>query len=91
MREQMALIDHVNLDLTFSVLFNLAHQYAASDMLNESLNTYQVIVKNKMFTNAGRLKVNIGNIYFKKKDFMKSIKYYRMALDQVPNVQKDTR
>ncbi len=60
-------------------------------MLNEALNTYQVIVKNKMFTNAGRLKINIGNIHFRKKDFTKAIKYYRMALDQVPNVQKEIR
>lgn len=37
----------------FQVLFNLAHQYNANEMYNEALNTYQVIVKNKMFTNAG--------------------------------------
>lgn len=35
--------------------------------------------------------VNIGNIYFKKKDYNKAIKYYRMALDQVPSIQKETR
>ena len=34
---------------------------------------------------AGRLKVNMGNIYFKQKSYAKAIKYYRMALDQVPN------
>jgi len=33
----------------------------------------------------GRLKVNIGNIYFKQRQFAKAIKNYRMALDQVPN------
>uniref|UniRef100_A0A915BR99 Tetratricopeptide repeat-like domain-containing protein n=1 Tax=Parascaris univalens TaxID=6257 RepID=A0A915BR99_PARUN len=91
MREQLSVVDQLNLDLTFTVLFNLAHQYAANDLLTEALNTYQVIVKNKMFANSGRLKVNIGNIYFKKKDYKKAIKYYRMALDQVPSVQKDTR
>lgn len=83
----------------------------ANDMANEALNTYQIIVKNKMFPNSGRLKVknmwtskplsihinnrnvkvNIGNIYFKKKDYNKAIKYYRMALDQVPSIQKETR
>ena len=35
------------------MLFNLANQYANNDMYPEALNTYQVIVKNKMFTNAG--------------------------------------
>lgn len=43
----------------------------------------------ELFT--GKLKVNIGNIYFRKKDYSKAIKHYRMALDQVPNVQKETR
>jgi len=33
----------------------------------------------------GRLKVNIGNIYFKQRMFAKAIKNYRMALDQIPN------
>lgn len=42
LREQAGLSDSHNLDLTFSVLFNLANQYAANDMYTEALNTYQV-------------------------------------------------
>ncbi|XP_071135194.1 intraflagellar transport protein 88 homolog [Mytilus galloprovincialis] len=90
-REQQSMGDSINLDLTYSVLFNLANQYAANEMYNEALNTYNVIVKNKMFSNAGRLKVNMGNIYFKQRNFPKSIKFYRMALDQVPNAHKEMR
>ncbi|KPP59966.1 intraflagellar transport protein 88-like, partial [Scleropages formosus] len=73
------------------VLFNLATQYANNDMFPEALNTYQVIVKNKMFSNAGRLKVNMGNIYFKQKNYPKAIKFYRMALDQISNAHKEMR
>lgn len=40
---------------------------------------------------TGRLKVNMGNIYFKQRDFPKAVKYYRMALDQVPNTHKKMR
>ncbi|KAK3096733.1 hypothetical protein FSP39_002774 [Pinctada imbricata] len=90
-REEQSMGDQINLDLTYSVLFNLANQYAANEMYNEALNTYQVIVKNKMFTNAGRLKVNMGNIYFRQRNFPKAIKFYRMALDQVPNSHKEMR
>ncbi|XP_070567544.1 intraflagellar transport protein 88 homolog isoform X4 [Ptychodera flava] len=90
-REQMAVNDQINLDLTYSVLFNLANMYEANEMFSEALNTYQVIVKNKMFSNAGRLKVNMGNIYFKQRNYPKAIKFYRMALDQVPNTHKDMR
>ncbi|XP_059895573.1 intraflagellar transport protein 88 homolog isoform X2 [Gadus macrocephalus] len=90
-REQSGNADHINPDLTYAVLFNLANHYANNDMYPEALNTYQVIVKNKMFTNAGRLKVNMANIYFKQKNYPKAIKFYRMALDQISNAHKETR
>uniref|UniRef100_A0A3B1JA55 Intraflagellar transport protein 88 homolog n=1 Tax=Astyanax mexicanus TaxID=7994 RepID=A0A3B1JA55_ASTMX len=90
-REQTGTADHITLDLTYSVLFNLANQYANNDMNTEALNTYQVIVKNKMFNNAGRLKVNMANIYFKQKNYPKAIKFYRMALDQISNAHTEMR
>ena len=40
---------------------------------------------------AGRLKVNMGNIYFKQRNYAKAVKFYRMALDQVPNTHKEMR
>uniref|UniRef100_UPI0037E86625 intraflagellar transport protein 88 homolog isoform X4 n=1 Tax=Semicossyphus pulcher TaxID=241346 RepID=UPI0037E86625 len=90
-REQSGNADHINLDLTYSVLLNLANQYANNEMYPEALNSYQVIVKNKMFNNAGRLKVNMANIYVKQKNFPKAIKFYRMALDQISNAHKEMR
>ncbi|XP_025230395.1 intraflagellar transport protein 88 homolog, partial [Theropithecus gelada] len=87
-REQVTTPENINLDLTYSVLFNLASQYSVNEMYAEALNTYQVIVKNKMFSNAGILKMNMGNIYLKQRNYSKAIKFYRMALDQVPSVNK---
>lgn len=57
-REQHNLMELLNLDLTYTVLFNLAQQYEANEMINEALNTYEIINKNKMFPNSGRLKVS---------------------------------
>ncbi|XP_054278249.1 intraflagellar transport protein 88 homolog [Macrosteles quadrilineatus] len=91
LQEQAGLSDTHNLDLTFSVLFNLASQYAANEMYSEAINTYLVITKNRMFHNSNKLKVNIGNIYVKLGQYPKAIKMYRMALDQVPNTHKDLR
>ncbi|KAM8802552.1 intraflagellar transport protein 88 homolog [Rhynchonycteris naso] len=90
-REQVTTAENINLDLTYTVLFNLASQYSANEMYAEALNTYQVIVKNKMFISAGRLKVNMGNIYLKQGNYSKAIKFYRMALDQIPRVYKEIR
>ncbi|XP_066115089.1 intraflagellar transport protein 88 homolog isoform X1 [Saccopteryx bilineata] len=90
-REQVTTAENINLDLTYTVLFNLASQYSANEMYAEALNTYQVIVKNKMFISAGRLKVNMGNIYLKQGNYSKAIKFYRMALDQIPRIYKEIR
>lgn len=73
------------------VLFTLANQYASNELYTEALNTYQMIIKNRMFPNAHRLKVNMGNIYYKQGQYHKAIKMYRMALDQVPSSQKNLR
>ena len=53
-------------------------------IITEFIGSYlKVITKNRMFNNAGKLKVNMGNIHFKTGQYNKAIKYYRMALDQV--------
>lgn len=81
----------VNSDLTFSVLFNLALQYTNCEMYTEAINLYTSIVKNRSFVNSERLKLNIGVIYFLEGNYSKAIKFFRMALDQVPNNQKELR
>lgn len=60
-------------------------------MSNEALNSYSVIIRNRMFQNSNQLKINMGNIYAKAGQIPKAIKMYRMALDQVPNTFKDLR
>ncbi|CAH0397270.1 unnamed protein product [Chilo suppressalis] len=91
MQEHANLGDSHNLDLTFAVLCNLAGQYALNEMYTEALNTYQLLTRNKLFPHANRLKVNMGNIYFKMGEHPKALKLYRMALDQTPTAEKDLR
>lgn len=90
-REQLNIGDQLNLDLTYCVLFNLANQYHANKMYQEALNSYAVIVKNKLFNQSGRLRVNMGNIYFEQGKYSQAIKMYRMALDQISNSNRDFR
>lgn len=75
----------------FQVFFNLAEQYEHNDMHIEALNTYNIMTKNKMFPHVNQLKLNMGNIYLKMGMHKKAIKMYRMALDSVPNTQKQLR
>ncbi|XP_073899798.1 intraflagellar transport protein 88 homolog isoform X2 [Castor canadensis] len=90
-REQLTSPENINLDVTYSVLCNLASHYSAKEMYAEALNTCQVLVKNKMFSNAGILKVYMGNIYVKQRNYSKALKLYQMALDQIPSVHKEMR
>ena len=80
-----------NNDLTFSVLFNLALQYTNCEMYIEANNLYSSLVKNRSFVNAEKLKLNIGVIHFLEGNYSKAIKFFRMALDQVHNNQKEMR
>ena len=52
------------------------------------MDIYTQIVKNKAFVGGGRVRVNMGNVYFNQKDYQKAIKMYRMAIDQVPANQR---
>ena len=81
----------INMDLTFAVLFNLALQYTKSEMYSEAINLYSSMLKNRSFSNTARLKVNIGKIYYLQANYTKAIKFFRMALDQIPSTQKDIR
>ncbi|KAL3107651.1 hypothetical protein niasHT_018849 [Heterodera trifolii] len=80
-----------NMDLSLTVLLCLAQQKQANNMPSEALQIYYTLIKDKSYVNASRLKVNVGNLHFRKKDFSKALKYYRMALDQVPKAHQRMR
>jgi intraflagellar transport protein 88 len=63
-RDKNGLSDQINFDLTYATCFNLAHQYHCNGHLTEALATYGIVVKNKQYPQAGRLRVNMGNIYY---------------------------
>jgi intraflagellar transport protein 88 len=60
-------------------------------MHSEALNTYTMLVKKKEYEHAGRLRVNMGNIYYEQKKYQAAIKMYRMAMDQIGATSKKTR
>lgn len=63
--------------------------FHANKDYQEALDHFTVLVKNKAYANSGRLRVNMGNIYFEQKKFSSAIKMYRMALDQIPATAKE--
>ncbi|BES88088.1 Hypothetical protein NTJ_00896 [Nesidiocoris tenuis] len=91
LQDQSGMNDTHNMEITSLVMFNLATQFENNEMSNEALNTYSLIISNRLFQNSNQLKVNMGNIYARLGQIPKAIKMYRMALDQIPNSQKDYR
>jgi len=90
-KELQNLADSINMDLTYICLFNLALQYQNNGLHQEALAKYNEIIKSKQFQQAGRLRVNMGNIYFQQQKYSIAIKMYRMALDIIPTTSKDMR
>ena len=70
-------------DLAYAVCFNLGSAYHMNHMLQEALNTFGLLVKNKAHAHANQLRVNMGNIHFEMREYAQAIKMYRMALDQI--------
>lgn len=90
-RENHGLVEQINLDLTYSVCFNLGNAYYHNKMYEDAINTYQLVIKNKQYPHSARLRINMGNIYFDQKKFPLAIKMYRMAIDQIPSTGKELR
>eukprot|EP00761_Pharyngomonas_kirbyi_P013291 gb/GECH01013318.1/.p1 GENE.gb/GECH01013318.1/~~gb/GECH01013318.1/.p1 ORF type:complete len:738 (+),score=195.78 gb/GECH01013318.1/:1-2214(+) len=89
--EESGMRDQINADLKYATAFNLAVQYEATEHYTKALNAYSSIVKNRYYSNAGRLRVNMGNIYFAQNKFNEARRMYKMALDGIPNHNKETR
>jgi intraflagellar transport protein 88 len=69
--------------------FNLANAFFHNKMYDEALSTYSFIIKNKQFPQSGRLRVNMGNIYYAQTKYTNAIKMYRMAIDQLSSTAKE--
>lgn len=77
--------------MTFYVFYNLANMYHANGLHQEALNSYTIILKNKQYPQASRLRVNMGNIYFEQGKYDQAIKMYNMALDSTMQQNKDMK
>ena len=51
-------------ELMYSTRFNLARAYEANDMPDEALKTYTYLAKQQGNPLTGRLRINMGNIYY---------------------------
>ncbi|KAL7549269.1 hypothetical protein ACHAWF_012547, partial [Thalassiosira exigua] len=75
-------------ELMHSTWFNLATAYEANEMPEEAMKTYTYLAKQRGSPFAGRLRINMGNIYYAQQKYLSAIKMYKMALDQMKSDDK---
>ena len=88
--EDNDLEDHEYLRLKFSAHFNLALQLQKKGMYSDALEEYNSLVNIDNHSYAGRIRVNMGNIYAKQENYNDAIRMYKMAMDEIgdsPTIQ----
>lgn len=88
--EENSLSDMLNSELYFSVALNLATLYEKNELYQEALKEYTNLTNAKNHEDGMEcyVRVNMGNIYLKQKNFSMAIKMYKKALDIVPSTIK---
>ncbi|KAL0229948.1 hypothetical protein PCE1_003512 [Barthelona sp. PCE] len=84
MRRAAGLSEPQNIDVFFTTTLQLANALELNEIYSEAIETYSILARNREFAHSARLRLNIGNIYFKQKQYKNSLKMYTMALDNVP-------
>ncbi len=87
-REIHGLNEQTISDLSYASLLNLAISFQDSEMMEDAIDVYSMLIKQKEHPNAERLRVNIGNIFYHQGKYRDAIKMYRMALDQIPSTER---
>ncbi|CAF3860357.1 unnamed protein product [Rotaria sp. Silwood2] len=80
-----------DLNLTGFAILHCANMLAKCGMNSEAMNQYNLILKGKLLPVPSRLRINIGNIFLRSKQYTKALKMYRMALDQIPEQNADLK
>ncbi|CAF0943555.1 unnamed protein product [Rotaria sordida] len=76
-------IGEPDLSLAGFVILHCANMFTKCAMNTEAINLYNLILKNKLLPEHAQIRVNIGNIFLRSKNYTKALKMYRMALDQI--------
>lgn len=61
----------------------LALMLEQNGLETEAMETYRALVQDRRLGDVGRFRVNLGNLHFKRSEYTRAIKVYKMALDKV--------
>jgi intraflagellar transport protein 88 len=87
--------DYLNMELEFGIKLNLALIYERLNLIEEAKQIYTEILQQDNYYTSGiqyqRVRINLGNIYYKSNDYKKAITEWKKALDKISKENKELR
>ncbi len=87
--------DYFNIELEFGIKLNLALIYERLNLIDEAKQIYNEILQQDNYYTSGiqyhRVRINLGNIYYKSNEFKKAITEWRKAVDKISKDNKELR
>ena len=87
--------DYFNAEMEFGLNLNLALIYEGLKMYEDALQIYTDIVQRENYYSPGimkdKIRINIGNLYYKQGDYQKAIIEWKKAVDKISKENKELR
>ena len=87
--------DYFNAEMEFGLHLNLALIYEGLKMFEDALQIYLDIVQRENYYSPGimkdKIRINIGNLYYKQGEYQKAIIEWKKAVDKISKENKELR
>ena len=87
--------DYFNAEMEFGLQLNIALIYEGLKMFEDALQIYLDIVQKENYYSPGimkdKIRINIGNLYYKQGDYQKAIIEWKKAVDKISKENKELR
>ena len=88
-------VDYFNAEMEFGLQLNIALIYEGLKMYEDARQKYLEIVQKENYYSPGimkdKIRINLGNLYYKQGDFQNAIKEWKKAVDKISKDNKEMR
>ena len=88
-------VDYFNAEMEFGLQLNIALIYEGLKMYEDARQMYLEIVQKENYYTPGimkdKIRINLGNLYYKQGDYQNAIKEWKKAVDKISKDNKEMR
>ena len=88
-------VDYFNAEMEFGLQLNIALIYEGLKMYEDARQMYSEIVQKENYYTPGimkdKIRINLGNLYYKQGDYQNAIKEWKKAVDKISKDNKEMR